>query len=965
MDKTLTSIVNRLEFAIRNIDSFATEINNSKDKKLMNPFSFDKDGFITVDTKGEKIAAFTGITDVKNILKEAIQKVKESQKAGLRVTSKLRNEVYTSLVNSSEVVKIINESYEKSKPELSSAVEQTALLNIQSLMGNITALQMLQNTIATQKRNPFYIPHQRLGKHFYDVKLINPKTKQERTLTVESERVQLTDGLPFKEGSGKKRLEARRQQTEKYLRDNNWNFNKDIGEEYVEISEVRDRSIEEVREYLHKEDIPHLERLATALGYEDNQDVQSFLDELLTLSGTAGAGRFLAHRKKDTVTGYINPDNIDNYAANQIRLYIASVANASSTTIWGNAIGKTLDTLGEVNKSAQQYWEEHFRLMKKPENWSGVAKSFSFHMLLGFNVGSAIVNASQTFILTAPTLKGIVGWGGLPSLLVTRTLYKAFTDALLISKIKIATMDSYGFDLSKPVLPEHLEGRITQAEWDTLRRENDGGLIQARTNIELGVAQAEQLQQMHINHPKFASSLSMVLKASAYMFGFIEQINRITASLAARRLASMPGMLEKFQTYASNASFYSAKGDSFSVEDAADMIVIKTHFLIGKENRPQYFQNPVMGVATQFTAFVMNSASMWSQALRMAAGDRWPTKLGKRTTKRMTPSQLSEYKRTGSILIGGYVGTTLMVAGLMGLPGADNLKQMIKLLSKLVNAHGFDLEYGLRHWLLDIGLSPSLVDMSVRGPLSRLTGVDVSKRMSISEILPYDLIFNDLTVATGPTGAIFIDVMKRIKASIEDMNENNIAKPTFRLLSSVLPLGLRNVIDSTITMVDPDEPIRTSTGRTILPTKKLGTLEHMIRLIGFSPHTLRQERLKKQIVNHLEMSKSSKQNYYYSQLAKIIVKKNRLYKEGDMGGYKEALKVQKSIMEDIRENNREAEEEDRPERIITIQNNALRNRILAETFGVASPEALRRTTAKRIRSLITPEKLKALGAGTR
>ena len=326
----------------------------------------------------------------------------------------------------------------------------------------------------------------------------------------------------------------------------------------------------------------------------------------------------------------------------------------------------------------------------------------------------------------------------------------------------------------------------------------------------------------------------------------------------------------------------------------------------------------------------------------------------------LTPEQKAMNKRIGSKLLGGLFVSTMMVGGIMGMPFGDNLRQIIRWFTKEANMHGFDLEVGIRETLIEFGLGGAVVDILTRGPLSKLSGIDVSKRMTITEVLPLDLLSNDLTAATGPAGGIFIDSIKRAHMAFENMGHGD-GGDSVRFITSFFPLAARNFVDASMSLYDPSKPIRTSQGRVIMPGEELGKLENVVRMLGFTPHTLRQKRLQKQYINQLDQKTIGIQDYYYSQIAKVLARRKKLYDSGDKKGAEKASKIIESIWKDIQEINEKAIESDRPEKIININSEALRNRILVEIFGQSNIGVASQSVRKLARGLITDENFRNLG----
>ena len=951
-DKLWDSILGYLKYQIADVENFRAPLTEAvKNKETYTQATLDEEGYI--ETENE--VPIKNLDDFIVQLQAAEAKIAGYREANKTIPARVANELNQQLMEIAGQLNIIhgenskileNKKSEFSPEQIES--EQKRLKSINDTRNNIEALRAAYDAFSYVASNPWYISHQRFGKAVYSVKgKLSDGTMQ--TLISETDDFQLGDIL--KRQPEKERLQKRQNQVKRDM--------EKLGYTDIEVSQVKDQTIADIREFITDQDIPVLERLSRAFGHEDDPVIANFIDEIMNVAGAKGAGRFFMRRKKGTrgkrngILGHATPDNIGNFAASQLTDYVRATSNSVPNNIFRKAKQSTVAELYDINPILGEYAEKHFKYLSTPEDYSGTIKSITFHATIGFNISSALVNASQTFIITAPLLKAIVGFGNSP-MLVTRTLSKAFANAMSLSESPFKNLNTYGFNFAYDTMPESLKGTVTEEEWKVLKRQYSQGIIQSINNMEVGTNMRAQLAWIERNMPgEWGESFANVVKASAYMFGYIEQVNRITASLAAQRLVrSSPEMYEKFRVFTKDQTIYST--EEFSVDTAADMLVFKSQYLISKENRPQYFQNPVGNVMTQFMPYTINTLSLWAQALQMTFGRG-------AATKYMSPEQIAINKKSGNILLGSLMVGTLLVAGTMGMPWGENLKQIIKRASKAVNGYGFDLEDGMREVLADMGAGEAMIDMITRGPLSRLTGVDVSKRMVINEVVPYDLMAGDLTVAAGPTGAVFIDSIKRAIQAMSDFREGDRIKPATRFITSAMPIGFRNMIDATTSMWDPNEPIRTTTGRVILPNEKLNRAENLIRIIGFSPHTLRQERLRKQLISHLKMSASSKKEYYFRQLAKIGEKRRRTYEAGNMKGYREATKVQKNLIKEIGELNKEAIAEGRPEHLIKLNQRTQLNRLIGERFGVGSPQHARKIVGEAIRGKVTEEEMKRKG----
>ena len=415
--------------------------------------------------------------------------------------------------------------------------------------------------------------------------------------------------------------------------------------------------------------------------------------------------------------------------------------------------------------------------------------------------------------------------------------------------------------------------------------------------------------------------MAKLLQASSFMFGYVEQLNRISTALATYRMAKQSkANLNKLNDFAQYTA-YSTR--TTTPEQAAEMMAMKTQFLVSKENRPELFHNGFLNVATQFMSFPLQMIGLYTQALSIAKVD----------------------KKLGSAMLGGFVLSMFFFAGMMGLPFAENMRQLLRKVSTLVgDKYDFDLKYGIEQALMEVGLSQTLAETITMGPLRQLSGIDVSRRIGIGEIIPMDLMNGSLAVAGGPTIGILADSVKRAADAIQQEDINYA-----RLATSIMPLAIRNAYDATHSMVDKYEPIRTTQGRVLLPNEKLGTIENAFRFVGFTPTTLSEAREQRRLQRFLQGETKSTQDYYLSQLAKSIARSNMAYNEGDMDIYNTQQEIIQDLYGEIQDLNERATADERLDRIVRIETDTLRKRIITEMFGQVDPRVALSTTRKLAR----------------
>ena len=387
------------------------------------------------------------------------------------------------------------------------------------------------------------------------------------------------------------------------------------------------------------------------------------------------------------------------------------------------------------------------------------------------------------------------------------------------------------------------------------------------------------------------------MDVSAFMFGGVEQINRISTALATYRLATKSNKnLRNFQKFSEVTMFHEGK---MTPELAGEMMVYNTQFLIGKENRPELFRSGLMNVATQFMSFPLQYFGLWAKAMRVAGVD----------------------KKMGSVMMGSMLMAMVAFGGMMGLPFAENLRQLLAAASRATRGYDYDLEYGVREAMLGY-LHPEMVEVIMRGGLSRATGIDVSRRMGAGEVLPFTLMQGDLMAATGPFGGLMADTAMRIHEAVKLGNYP-------MLITSPLPLSLRYAAESAVGGY-LDMPIRTTQGRVMLPADQVTVGDRLKQALGFTPEKVSTARREKRLLNFWKGQSKNLQDYYLSNLAKLHAD---LYKATDPASINEINKEIDVLLNEVSQLNEEALADKSPQKVVNLGVRALRERVAVELQG--------------------------------
>ena len=845
----------------------------------------------------------------------------------------------------------IREDYQKVFDQLEKVknenVNEFFKAKVETVLAQLNAIKIINRHLKMLKDHPYYIPRLRYGDYYITVedtetgKFVHSETSSPFAFD------SALEVMTFQKDSlQKQRLEKRRKELE-----NIYSEKTPTGKLRYKVSKkVKERKTESIARQLQREDVSLIEALANTLGYglvnpvksgEVTEVVQEFIKEMDKAITTKGFDVFLKQRSPEQINGYYTDTNAPNYLAQSLSSYIRTGADTASNLEYYNPVMATLTDLDPSTKRKGTGREDigNARLFKvakrvledinNPNEPGSVYKSAAFFYALGFNFSSATVNLSQSYVATVPVLNSIIGFKGGSA---AKEVTVGIKDAVRLFKLK-NNLSSYGFRFEEKTLPKAYESFLTQDEWTMLRNLHTRGVIQAIVNIDLGAKYKQAVGEVsRFANPKIGDAFARVMDASAFAFGAAEQVNRIAAALAAYRLAQRPGNLAKFRKFGQTTTFSDVE---MTPQEAARMTVYKTQFLVSKENRPQLFRNGFMNVATQFMSFPLQYMGIYAHALNVAKVD----------------------PRTAGMLLGGLVLSMMFFGGMMGLPFTDNLRQLIASSTRAIkDEYEFDIEAGMREVMTDTGFNPTLIDVMMRGAASHIFRADVSKRMGVGEIYPYDLFAGNLMVATGPFGGLLVDSVKR---AYEGYTTDNYTM----MMSSALPLGMRYVVEGGMSIFDESIPVRTTQGRALMPSTKLTTTDKLIRTLGFTPKTVADERRKVAYSRYAERRPRSLQDMYLTELARAGVGAKKALEQKEMEDYREYRAEMERISKEVQEINKEKMEQKKFKDLIRITARSLRERMIIEYFGQSSPQAMRRSMSKRLRRELTPERLRALGFG--
>jgi len=297
---------------------------------------------------------------------------------------------------------------------------------------------------------------------------------------------------------------------------------------------------------------------------------------------------------------------------------------------------------------------------------SGLSKA-NFFFNLGLNPSSAIINLTQNAIVGIPILGSKFG--------MTRSglaITKALTDS---SKVL------YNMKKGRPPL--------VGDELDAFKHWQDMGTFDAtQAYMHIQLAESGSIEGI-------GTKVDKAVEYSAVLFHNAELINRITAGLAAYRLAKDSGMSHK------DAKAYSSKA------------IIDIHFDYSEEGKSRMQRTDIGSVALAFKSYPIKMTYYMVNNL-----------------KAMTKGSTPEIKKEAYKQFFGTMSMTAMFGGAMSLPMNSVLMLVADMLG---DDEDFDAHTAFKEWATEVAGEEG-GEILTNGWVSYVTGVDLTGRVSLDKM---------------------------------------------------------------------------------------------------------------------------------------------------------------------------------------------------------------------------------------
>lgn len=562
---------------------------------------------------------------------------------------------------------------------------------------------------------------------------------------------------------------------------------------------------------------------------------------------------------------FFQADNVPGYTADferSIADYMAGMAGYLSRRHYNRTWD---DSIAEIKAPRLfDYANKYRAYANEPQEELAMLRQVGFFHYIAGVPATAIVNLTQPFLMTIPALSQIA-----PMPLVVREMARAYKDALAMVRVS----KRVGLDFFDPTkAPADIRADLVKA-W------GEGMFVPLQTYEVMATA-----RNRNVGGRRIARGFNKTIQATASLFSFAERLNRLVTFIASARLAQKGGVKARAQkVYGKNALAKQTMLRNWSPSALADFMIDETQFRMGKANRP-VISRGLGAVIMQFKGFVMQSLETW---FRLA------TQNGAAGVKAVALS----------------IGAMMLIGGLWGMPGADDLRDLIEKAYKQVTKQDLDLKTELRRELYEATGQRWISEVASKGATYPF-GLDFS-RVGMGNVAP-----DSPLQVFGIPADLFIGRPSRAfgKAAQGD---------AFGAVGEFLPNFLKNPLNA---YGWNQNGVRDGAGRLIMDASDVGAEEMTMKSLGFQPSKITDIRDYEYAQRRLETANDALKRDYLSKLAKAIA-----LAEKNPDKTAEAMERHDELMAEIDEHNAKASG---PEEMIIITRGSLKQRIARELGGV-------------------------------
>jgi len=515
------------------------------------------------------------------------------------------------------------------------------------------------------------------------------------------------------------------------------------------------------------------------------------------------------------------------------------------------------------------YAKDYQKYVNDPqEEWNRVRQAGFLFYIAGVPA-SAFVNLTQVQMLSAPYLTQFVG-----APRVQLELTRAYADVSMMGSV------SRGFDLFDPdKAPADVRDDLRKA-WD------EGYFVPLETYELMGKAYNRTPTQRRLQKG-IDDSISVVSIA----FQGAERINRLVTFIASHRIGKINGVEGKVHQILKGNPLAQDELGIFSPRRFAEWVIDETHFRMGKINRP----GAMRGIGTailQFRGFTLQTFELWYRMMVQNGPE------GK---------AMAAY----SLLL------MFAVAGVWGMPGADDLRNMLERFYKAVTGEDVDIKAKLRELAYRLSGSAMISQMLSKGTTYPM-GLDLSGRIGMGNIAP-----DSAMQVFGIPADLFIG---RPSRAIESASRGH-----WRLaMAEMLPNFIKNPMQATDWA---ESGIRSqATGKVAIAADDVTKGDVAQKVVGFTPARISNIREAQFAKRRAGQAVDDIRSDYYAKLGQSIAAKVRAERAGDVDEVTKLETDIKATFKEIAERNQGKAHYE----MVIIRAETLRERVRDELSGTVA-----------------------------
>ncbi len=540
---------------------------------------------------------------------------------------------------------------------------------------------------------------------------------------------------------------------------------------------------------------------------------------------------------------------------------------------WDAAVSNIKDK-GKLFNYASKYRD----YVNSPQEEFTFLRQIGFLSYIAGVPATAFANLTQVPFLTMPTLSQIA-----PQALAGKEIARAYKDALAMFSPMRKKLEMFDPDKAPADVRD-----IMKKAWA------DGVFVPLESFERMLTA-----SKPTAGRRKLARAVGTGTQGLSYLFTFAERLNRLVTYMAAARLANKRAVKENAHRVLKNDALAKSTvlGKNWSPENLAEWVVDESQFRMGKANRPEAMRG-VGAAIMQFKSFMLQTFEAWYRMAKL-------------------------HDKRGAMMMAASIAALMVMSGVWGLPGADDLRKLIEQVYKQMTDEDLDLKTELRGWIMRTSGS-QVISQIVNKGITYPAGLDLT-RVGMGTVAPD----SSLGMLGIPADLILGRTSRAVeKAATGDM---------LGAASEMAP----NVIKNPLTALGwGKDGVRDKYGKVILPSNMLSTRDLVMKSLGFQPSIVTDVKDYEYAQRRQETAEDQLKRRYTTEIARNLANIERAKSPEDKAEYEQDLR---DVFAQIKEHNDKATD---PSEIIKISPRTIRGRVVQEMEGVKSTWGKERKQAR-------------------